>query len=100
MAQKSLAKYVSREKIKNERGDYFLYQEESESQHQAWERHKELLRVCPYYGLPEWLQIQIFYNRLYTSTNKMVDALFGGILMKKPPKEAHELIEKIAANHY
>lgn len=68
MAQKSLAKYVSREKIKNERGDYFLYQEESESLHQAWERHKELLRVCPYYGLPGckykffiigWIQVLI-----------------------------------------
>lgn len=30
----------------------------------------------------------------------MVDASSGGILMRKSPEEGHELIEKIATNHY
>ena len=31
-------------------------QNQGESLFEAWERHKELLRVCPHHGLEQWLQ--------------------------------------------
>lgn len=51
------------------------------------QRYKKLLRVCPHHGLPRWLQIQIFYNGLNSSTKSMVDASSGSILLKNKKKE-------------
>lgn len=32
--------------------------------YEAWERYKGLLRQCPQYNLPKWLQVQYFNTRL------------------------------------
>ena len=40
-------------------------QMENESLYDAWERFKDLLRKCPYHGIPPWVQIQTFYNGLH-----------------------------------
>ena len=42
--------------------------------YEAWERYKDLLRKCPYHELPDWLQIQTFYNGLRLERRAMVDA--------------------------
>ena len=101
LAQKFLAKYYPPGKTLKMREEITLFcQAENEGLHEAWERYKELLRLCPHHGLPEWLQIQMFYNGLTSSNKNMVDASAGGSLMKKSPVEAQELIEEMASNHY
>ena len=75
LAQKFLAKYYPPGKTSKMREEIILFcQAENEGLHEAWERYKELLRLCPHHGLPEWLQIQMFYNGLTSSNKNMVDA--------------------------
>jgi len=37
-------------------------QREDESLYKAWERFKDLLRLCPHHGLQKWMVGQTFYN--------------------------------------
>lgn len=66
----------------------------------AWDRFKELLRLCPHHGLEKWLIVYTFYNWLNYNTHISVDATDGGALMNKNVDEAHNLIEGMALNHY
>ncbi|XP_020249380.1 uncharacterized protein LOC109826769 [Asparagus officinalis] len=75
-------------------------QKEGESLYEAWERYKELLRMCPHHGLEKWLIVHTFYNGLTYNTRMTVDAAAGGALMNKTIDEAYTLIEDMAQNHY
>ena len=77
----------------------FFVQSEGESLYDAWERFKDILRRCPHHAIPEWLQIQIFYNGLNMVTRSMVDAATRGTFNNKSPDEAYELLEVMANNH-
>lgn len=70
-----------------------FFQAEFGSLHKAWEQ----LPVCPHHGLPKWLQIQIFYNGLNSSTKNMLHASSKGILMKKSHEATHKLIDEMAS---
>jgi len=37
-------------------------QREDETLYEAWERFKDLLRLCPHHGLQKWMVVQTFYN--------------------------------------
>jgi hypothetical protein len=39
---------------------YQFTQKEGESLYDAWERFKEMLRLCPHHGLEKWLIIHTF----------------------------------------
>ena len=75
-------------------------QKESESLFEAWERFKDMLRLCPHHGLEEWLIIYTFYNGLLYNTRLTIDITVGGALMDKPYHDAYQLIGSIAQNHY
>ncbi|KAF7844319.1 uncharacterized protein G2W53_001224 [Senna tora] len=66
----------------------------------AWERFKDLLQRCPHHGFPKWLQVQTFYNGLYSTFQTTVDASADGSLMAKPVEVAYNLLETIALNNY
>ncbi|KAI3472480.1 hypothetical protein Pfo_031183 [Paulownia fortunei] len=68
----------------------------------TWARlaYKDILRRCPHHGLPNWLQVQTFYNGLSGLTRTLVDAAAGGALMGKTHEEAYDLIETMTANAY
>lgn len=74
-------------------------QKDGESLYEAWERFKELLRMCPHHGLEKWLRVQTFYNGLSPNTKLIVDAAAGGCLTMKTPDESYQLIEDMAQNH-
>src|ERR1051325_7098209 len=59
-------------------------QKDNESLFEAWERYKDMLRLCPHHGLEEWLIIHTFYNGLLYNTRLTIDAAAGGALMNKP----------------
>src|ERR1044072_6486834 len=75
-------------------------QKDNESLFEAWERYKDMLRLCPHHGLEEWLIIHTFYNGLLYNTRLTIDAAAGGALMDKPYADANQLIESMAQNHY
>ena len=69
MAKRFLAKSFPPAKtaqLRSEIGEF--KQNDFESLYEAWERYKDLIRRCPQHGLPDWLQIQMFYNGLNGQT--------------------------------
>ncbi|XP_020270991.1 uncharacterized protein LOC109846180 [Asparagus officinalis] len=96
-----LAKYFPPSKTSQMRNQITIFvQKEGESLYEAWERYKELLRMCPHHGLEKWLINHTFYNGLTYNTRMTVDAAAGGALMNKTIDEAYTLIEDMAQNHY
>jgi len=75
-------------------------QKDGESLYDAWERFKEMLRLCPHHSLEKWLIVHTFYNGLSYTTKMIVDAAAGGTLMNKNYTEAYTLIKDMAQNHY
>ena len=41
-----------------------FHQEDQETLYDAWDKLKELLRICPQHGYEHSAQVQIFYNSL------------------------------------
>ncbi|KAK5802868.1 hypothetical protein PVK06_030496 [Gossypium arboreum] len=84
MTKNFLLKYFPPAKTAKLRNDISSFiQMDLETLYDAWERYKDLLRMCPHQGLPLWLQVQTFYNRVNPSTRQLIDAAAGGTLNKK-----------------
>lgn len=75
-------------------------QKDTKSLYDAWERFKDMMRMCPHHGLENWIVIHTFYNGLLYNTRLSIDAAAGGTLMDKPYDEAYQLIKNMAQNHY
>jgi len=75
-------------------------QKDGESLYDAWERFKEMLRLCPHHGLEKWLIIHTFYNGLLYTTKIYVDAAAGGALMNETYTVTYALIENMTQKHY
>ena len=58
-----------------------------------------MIRRCPQHGLPDWLQIQMFYNGLNRQTRTIVDAASSGTLMSKTVEGATFLLEEMVSNN-
>ncbi|GJU00908.1 reverse transcriptase domain-containing protein [Tanacetum coccineum] len=65
----------------------------------AWERFKDLLRVCPHHGFTELHQIDMFSNSLTSTYQDSLNAAAGGNLLTKTPKDALTLIENKSKVH-
>ena len=48
-------------------------QREDEFLYEAWERFKDLLRLCPHHGLQKWMVVQIFYNGVTQPVRSMIE---------------------------
>jgi len=75
-------------------------QRDDETMYEAWERFKDLLRLCPHHGLQKWMVVQTFYNGVTQPVCSMIDAAAGGTLMSKTEEEAYNLIEEMALNKF
>ena len=99
MVNKFLTKYFSPAKLVKFRGNItILTQFDFESIYDAWERYKGLIIKVSNNGLPDWLEIQFFYNGLQLNTKIVVDATADGALMRKDRDEAYNLMEEMASN--
>ncbi|GKA96943.1 hypothetical protein Tco_0824837 [Tanacetum coccineum] len=56
----------------------------------------DLLQKVPHHGMDLWLQVQIFYDHVNSTTRQAIDHLIGGELHDKTAKESWELIENLA----
>ena len=59
-----------------------------------------MIQRCPQHGLPDWLQVQMFYNGLNGQTRAIVDAASGGTLILKTAESATSRLEEMASNNY
>jgi len=101
MRQTFLARFIPRSKISQLRGQITRFpQKGGESLYDAWERFKEMLRLCPHHGFEKWLIIHTFYNGLLYTPKIYVDTAAGGALMNKTYTATYALIEDMAQNHY
>ncbi|XP_024028190.1 uncharacterized protein LOC112093617 [Morus notabilis] len=101
LAEKFLVKYFPPNKNAKLRNDITSFQQlEGEALCESWECFKELLRKCPYHGLPYWIQMETFYNGLNASTRAMVDASANGASLVKSYNEAYEILERMSNNNY
>ena len=66
----------------------------------VWDRFRELLRKCPQHGFELSAKVQTFYNGLNYSTRALVDSACGGLITTKTAREANQLFEELAKNHY
>nr|GFB19096.1 reverse transcriptase domain-containing protein [Tanacetum cinerariifolium] len=64
-----------------------------ESFHEAWERYKDLLYVCPHHGFTELHQLDTFYNALNPADLDSLNAAAGSNLLEKSPQDALTIIE-------
>ncbi|XP_063947602.1 uncharacterized protein LOC135152060 [Daucus carota subsp. sativus] len=58
---------------------------------EAWEHYKEMLRKCPYHGMPDWMVINYFCNGLGPQSRPMLDAASGGAPWAKSYDEVDSL---------
>ena len=58
-----------------------------------------MIKKVSHHGLPAWLEIQFFYNRLNLNTKMIIDAAAGGALMGKERDEAYKLLKAVSYTH-
>ncbi|XP_041011423.1 uncharacterized protein LOC121255209 [Juglans microcarpa x Juglans regia] len=101
MTEKFLAKFFPPAKTAQLRSEIGQFkQNDFESLYEACERYKDLIRRCPQHGLPDWLQVHMFYNGLNGQTRTIVDAASGETLMSKTAEGATYFLEEMASNNY
>nr|GEW35164.1 reverse transcriptase domain-containing protein [Tanacetum cinerariifolium] len=67
---------------------------------EAWERFKEMLRQCPHHEFSELHQIDTFCNGLNEYEQDYLNAVAGGNLLSKTPRDALTIIENKSKVRY
>ncbi|GJS67504.1 hypothetical protein Tco_0682068 [Tanacetum coccineum] len=67
---------------------------------EAWERFKEILRVCPYHGFTELTQADTFYNGLNENDQDSLNIVAGRNLLSNTTREALNIIENKSKVRY
>nr|GEU78293.1 reverse transcriptase domain-containing protein [Tanacetum cinerariifolium] len=65
---------------------------ETEVDH-AWDRYKDLLRVCPHHGFIELHQLDTFYNALNLADQDSLNSATGGNLLERRTQDVLTIIE-------
>nr|GEY22485.1 reverse transcriptase domain-containing protein [Tanacetum cinerariifolium] len=61
--------------------------------HEAWDRYKDLLRVCPYHGSSELHQLDTFYNALNPADQDSLNSAAGGNLLERRTQDVLTIIK-------
>nr|GEW27856.1 reverse transcriptase domain-containing protein [Tanacetum cinerariifolium] len=67
---------------------------------EAWERFNEMLRQCLHHGFLELHQIDTFYNGLNEHEQDSLNAMAGGNLLRRTPRDALTIIENKSKVRY
>ncbi|GKE63327.1 hypothetical protein Tco_1513694, partial [Tanacetum coccineum] len=79
---------------------YFIRQRFDESFSEAWDRFKDLLRACPYYGFSELHQLDTFYNALNSNDQDSLNSAAGGNFLDKMHRDCLRIIESKSKVHH
>nr|GEU48406.1 reverse transcriptase domain-containing protein [Tanacetum cinerariifolium] len=78
----------------NLRNEIFNFQQRfDESFHEAWDRYKDLLHVCPHHGFTELHQLDTFYNALNPADKDSLNSAAGGNLLERRTQDVLTIIE-------
>ena len=100
LAEKVLIKYFPTTRNTRFRNEIVAFQTfEDETSSEAWERFKEMLRKCPHYGSPHFIQMETFYNGLNIAIKQVVDGSANRAILSKTSNEAYEILERITSNN-
>nr|GFA00027.1 reverse transcriptase domain-containing protein [Tanacetum cinerariifolium] len=77
-----------------------LQQRFDESFSEAWDRFKDLLRVCPHHGFSKLHQLDTFYNALNSKDQDSLNFAAGGNFLDKMPRECIAIIESKSKVRY
>ncbi|CAM8999819.1 unnamed protein product [Rhodiola kirilowii] len=72
---------------------------DGETLYDAWERYKELTRMCPHHNLEQWQIIDTFYQGIDQGMRTLINQAAGGGLNQVPLEDTYEIIEW-AAQYY
>nr|GEV00300.1 hypothetical protein [Tanacetum cinerariifolium] len=61
--------------------------------HEAWDRYKDLLRVCPHHGFTELHQLDTFYNALNPADQDFLNSAAGGNLLERRTQDVLTIIK-------
>nr|GEW94380.1 reverse transcriptase domain-containing protein [Tanacetum cinerariifolium] len=61
--------------------------------HLAWDRYKDLLRVCPHHGFTELHQLDTFYNALNLADQDSLNSGAGGIMLERRTQDVLTIIK-------
>nr|GEU46989.1 hypothetical protein [Tanacetum cinerariifolium] len=65
----------------------------------AWDRYKDLFRVCPHHGFNELHQLDTFYNALNPADQDFLNYAAGGNLLERRTKDVLTIIENKSKIH-
>ena len=95
MVEKFMHKYFPPTVSAKRRRDIVTFeQKDSETLSEAWARFKRLVRNCPHNGIPDCVQMEIFYGGLNKTSQSVADASAAGGLMGKTYTQAKEILEE------
>ncbi|GJR49224.1 MAK10-like protein [Tanacetum coccineum] len=92
-----LAQFFPLERTTKLRNDILMFQQhQGEYLSKALTRFKNLLKKVPHHDIDLWLQVQIFYDHVTSSTRRTIDQSAGGKLCDRNAKESWALLEDLA----
>ncbi|CAM8882933.1 unnamed protein product [Rhodiola kirilowii] len=73
---------------------------DGETLYEAWERYKELTRLCPHHNLELWQIIDTFYQGIDQGMRTLINQAAGGGLNGVPLEDTYEIIERAAQDYH
>ncbi|GJS39799.1 reverse transcriptase domain-containing protein [Tanacetum coccineum] len=94
LVSKFINEFFPPSKTTNLRNEITNFQQRfDESFSEAWDRFRDLLRVCPHQGFSELHQLDTFYNALNTNDQDSLNSAAGGNFLDKRPRDCLCIIE-------
>nr|GEW26535.1 reverse transcriptase domain-containing protein [Tanacetum cinerariifolium] len=101
LVSKFINQFFPPSKITNLRNEITNFQQRfDESFSEAWDRLKDLLRVCPRHGFSKLHQLDTFYNALNSKDQDSLNSAAGGNFLDKMPRECLAIIESKSKVRY
>ncbi|CAM8972995.1 unnamed protein product [Rhodiola kirilowii] len=73
---------------------------DGETLYDAWERYKELTRMCPHHNLEQWQIIDTFYQGIDQGMRTLINQAAGGGLNQVPLEDTYDIIERPAQDYH
>ncbi|CAM8999286.1 unnamed protein product [Rhodiola kirilowii] len=101
LAEAFLQQYFPPSKTAHFRNQIILFRSmDGETLYEAWERYKELMRMCPHHNLELWQIIDTFYQGIDQGMRTLINQAAGGGLNGVPLVDTYDIIEKAAQDYH
>ncbi|CAM8999330.1 unnamed protein product [Rhodiola kirilowii] len=73
---------------------------DGETLYEAWERYKELMRMCPHHNLELWQIMDTFYQGIDQGMRILINQTASGGLTGVPLDKTYVIVEKVAQDYH